>query len=75
MKTAVSLPDKLFERADRAARSMGKSRSELYRVAVEEYLDRHDAQAVTRRIDEVCDPQPDSAWLESQLELLRRNEW
>ena len=75
MKTAISLPDRLFEQADRAARRLGKSRSELYREAVEEYLERHDPQTVTRRIDEVCAAIPDSVWEESQLEILRRSEW
>ena len=33
MKTAISLPDEIFEEAERLARWLKKSRSELYREA------------------------------------------
>ena len=52
MKTAVSLPDELFQEADRLARRLGKSRSRLYRDALAEYVTRHDPDDLTRRIDE-----------------------
>lgn len=39
MKTAISLPDELFTRAERAAASRGVSRSQLYATAVARYLD------------------------------------
>jgi predicted transcriptional regulator len=42
MKTAVSLPDKLFKDADRLARQLKKSRSKLYAEAITEYVARHD---------------------------------
>ena len=38
MKTAISLPDATFRRADLAARRLGLSRSELYVRALEAYL-------------------------------------
>lgn len=38
MKTAISVPDGLFERADRLAHRLGKSRSQVYREALAEYL-------------------------------------
>lgn len=53
MKTAVSVPDKLFKEAERLARRQRKSRSRLYADAIAEYLSRHDPQQVTRRINEV----------------------
>jgi metal-responsive CopG/Arc/MetJ family transcriptional regulator len=34
MKTAVSIPDDLFHKADELANRMGKSRSEVYRDAL-----------------------------------------
>lgn len=52
MKTAVSLPDELFQEADRLARRLGKSRSRLYRDALAEYVTRHNPDDLTRRIDE-----------------------
>jgi metal-responsive CopG/Arc/MetJ family transcriptional regulator len=39
MKTAISLPDDTFRRANDAAAELGVSRSELFVRAVEQYLD------------------------------------
>ena len=41
MKTAVSVPDEVFQRAERLAKRMKVSRSELYSRALREYLARH----------------------------------
>ena len=51
MKTAISIPDDLFEQADRLARKLKTSRSELYSRAVREYVARHSADAVTSALD------------------------
>ena len=53
MKTAVSIPDALFEAADRAARRLGLSRSELYARALERFLAHEPDDAITARLDEV----------------------
>jgi predicted transcriptional regulator len=55
MKTAVSLPDDVFDRADRLARSQGKSRSEVYSAALREYLARHAPDEVTRMVDKAME--------------------
>lgn len=55
MKTAVSIPDDLFHRADALADRLGKSRSEVYREALADYVARRDTAAVTRALDEVAD--------------------
>jgi metal-responsive CopG/Arc/MetJ family transcriptional regulator len=53
MKTAVSVPDDVFERAERLARSAGRSRSELYSAALREYVARHAPDDVTEALDRV----------------------
>ena len=53
MKTAISLPDDLFESADALADRLGVSRSELYARAVAEYLAKHEASDVTARLNQV----------------------
>ena len=53
MKTAISIPDDVFEAADLAARELGVSRSELYVKAVREYLMHHSADDVTERLNAV----------------------
>jgi metal-responsive CopG/Arc/MetJ family transcriptional regulator len=55
MKTAISLPDRIFREAERQARRMGKSRSEFYAQAVGEYLARHSPDAVTDAMNQVCE--------------------
>jgi len=53
MKTAISLPDALFEEADATARRLGISRSRLFAEAVARYLAEQRAAGVTERLDVV----------------------
>ena len=57
MKTIVSIPDELFQGAERLARHAKKSRSRLYSDALREYLARHApdelTEAMNRAIAEV----------------------
>ena len=53
MKTAISIPDELFESADALAEEMSLSRSELYARAVAEYLAKHRDTDVTARLNAV----------------------
>ena len=55
MKTAISIPDDVFKRAEVLARRLKKSRSQLYAEAVAEYTDRHDDDAITEAINKVID--------------------
>lgn len=49
----MSIPDALFEAADRAARRLGLSRSQLYARALERFLGEEPDDAVTARLDAV----------------------
>lgn len=53
MKTAISIPDALFEMAERLAARLGVSRSELYRNALGEFISRNDDRDVTEKLDEI----------------------
>lgn len=53
MKTAVSIPTPLFEAADRRARRLGITRSELYAQALERILADDPEWDITRRLDDV----------------------
>jgi predicted transcriptional regulator len=53
MKTAVSIPDDLFERVERLARRSRRSRSRLYSEALAEYVARHAPDEVTEAMDRV----------------------
>jgi metal-responsive CopG/Arc/MetJ family transcriptional regulator len=53
MKTAISIPDSIFQSADALAKQLGISRSELYSKAVAEYLSRHHGEQITARLDAI----------------------
>ncbi|HET7272173.1 MAG TPA: hypothetical protein VFI90_13940 [Rubrobacter sp.] len=53
MKTAISIPEELFESAEQFARGRGMSRSELYTTALRHYLEEHRAGMITERLDEI----------------------
>ena len=53
MKTAISIPDKVFESAERTAKKLGVSRSELYSTAVHEFIERHRVEDVTTKLNDV----------------------
>jgi metal-responsive CopG/Arc/MetJ family transcriptional regulator len=54
MKTAVSIPDEVFEKVERLARKAGRSRSEVFAAALAEYVARHTPDEVTEAMDRVC---------------------
>ena len=53
MKTAISVPDEIFEQASGQAAELGISRSEFFARAARRYLDELAAQSLTRQIDQV----------------------
>jgi metal-responsive CopG/Arc/MetJ family transcriptional regulator len=59
MKTAISLPDELFEAVERIVKQSGRTRSEVYSLALKEYVARHTPDDITagwnRVIEQVSD--------------------
>jgi metal-responsive CopG/Arc/MetJ family transcriptional regulator len=78
MKTAISVPDRVYAEAQRLARKLKKSRSQLYSDALAEYIARHDDDEVTEAMNRVCeavDPD-DKAWSAAAARrVLERTEW
>ena len=78
MKTAVSIPDDLFEQAERLARRVGATRSGLYSRAVQEFVARHAPDEVTAAMDRVCDAvgeTRDEFVTAAARETLERSDW
>ena len=78
MKTAISLPDKLFESSDALARRLGLSRSQLVATALAEFLAKHRGRDVTRRLDAVYAEESsalDSGTARLQARSVRRDSW
>ena len=79
MKTAISIPDRVFLSAEKAARRLRVSRSKLYTAAVMAYVDKHAAKDVTEALNEIyADPrvsQLESAIMAAQTRSLGRERW
>ena len=78
MKAAVSIPDEVFEQADRLAKQLKTSRSHIYSRALKEFLSRHAPDQVTDAMNRVCDELgPESAGLRRRgaRKILRKVEW
>ncbi len=88
MKTAVSIPDDVFDDAERLADRLQTSRSQLYARALSEFVARHDEDRVTAKMNEVIkeieteevetgevEPGRDEFSREAARQTLRRVPW
>jgi metal-responsive CopG/Arc/MetJ family transcriptional regulator len=78
MKTAVSIPDEIFEGAERLARRTKRSRSRLFSDALMEYLARHSPDKITEAMNKVCDEigeTSDPFVSAAAARTLERSEW
>jgi predicted transcriptional regulator len=78
MKTAVSIPDDVFEDAERLARRTKRSRSDIYSHALAEYVARHAPDQVTEAMNHTLaevDDEMDTFAPVAGRRTLRRTEW
>jgi metal-responsive CopG/Arc/MetJ family transcriptional regulator len=80
MKTAISIPDAIFEEAERLARTRGWSRSELYANAVSAYVNSERFLGVREKLDAVYGSNPDDSAVDpllatAQARSLPRDKW
>jgi metal-responsive CopG/Arc/MetJ family transcriptional regulator len=80
MKTAISIPDPVFEAAERLAERLGKSRSQLYTEAIGQYIKQHRSEGVTERLNAIYGTEPGLSKLDPVLEALQwrslpKEEW
>ena len=78
MKTAISIPDSVFTPAERLAKELEMSRSELYSRAVQEYVAEHRHMKVREKLDQVYGSQPsvvDPVLTDLQAASLPPEEW
>ncbi len=71
MKTAISIPDAVFEEAEWLAKRRGWSRSELYANAVAEYVKGERFLGVRERLDAVYGKNPADSALDPAIERLQ----
>lgn len=53
MKTAVSIPDPVFDAAEQVSKRLGMSRSRLYTMAIERMLKRERSRGVREALDAI----------------------
>ena len=80
MKTEISIPDAVFEDAERLAKLRGWSRSQLYSDAVSAYVKSEKFSGVRERLDAVYRAKPHDSTLDPALEAaqtrsLPKEEW
>jgi len=78
MKTAISLPDPLFQAAEQFAQEQGLSRSELYARAIQLYLQTHRYHGITDALNQVYEAESstlDPAIAAAQAHILPRDDW
>ncbi len=78
MKTAVSIPDKLFVAADQYARYKGVSRSHLYAKAVAQFLEQHPTDHITKELNAVYADEAagmDKTLASMQFTAIEKEEW
>ncbi len=78
MKTAISVPDKVFKRAEATAKRLKISRSELYSRALQVFMDTHSPDQVTEAWNSVIEElgQPDtSVSAQASRSVFEKTEW
>jgi hypothetical protein len=71
MKTAVSLPDPVFEAAEQLAKRLRLSRSELYAKAIAAFVAEHRGRGVTELLNQVYGPDGEGSDLDPLVSELQ----
>ena len=78
MKTAISIPDPIFQSAEIMAHKLSISRSELFTKAISEYLDAHKYQNVTSALNSVYTETSaglDENLADMQFSTIKQEDW
>lgn len=78
MKTAISLPDPVFKAAEALAEQMGVSRSQLYTLALQAYLRKHNRNQILNKLNQVYSVESselDPVLEKMQFMSLSREDW
>lgn len=78
MKVAVSVPDRIFEAAERLAKQRRVPRSQIFAEALSAYIESRSAEAITSKLNEVYGREAsaiDAELAQAQLESLSHEAW
>jgi hypothetical protein len=71
MKTAVSIPDRIFRAAEQLAARWGISRSELYAKALDALVEKHSDEVITSRLNDIYGSEGEDSPLDPALAALQ----
>ena len=71
MKTAISIPDPIFESAEKLAKRLGISRSQLYSDAVNALIEKYRYSGVTEQLDAIYEINPDASRLDETMKEIQ----
>ena len=71
MKTAVSIPDRIFQSAEKLAVRLGVSRSELYARALAILVEKHREDLITSQLNQVYGPGGEGSTLDRNVAALQ----
>lgn len=78
MKTAISISDEVFLEAEQTAQKLGLSRSRMYSMAIIEFIQAHNPDAITAKLNQVystVDSRLDDDLLQANYDLFSRDVW
>ena len=78
MKTAISIPDEVFNKAEELSQRLGISRSELYTKAIANFIQSYRSQTVTEALNQVYAQEEsalDEAVVAMQFYSIGSEEW
>ena len=78
MKTAISIPDKLFIAADNYAKDIGVSRSHLYARAIAKFLEQQSINHLTQQLNDIYSSehsQLNRSLSTMQFDSMEKEEW
>lgn len=78
MKTAISVPNDVFELSERLAKKLKVSRSKIFAMGVKKLGEEYDDDDIIARINAVCeevDTSLDPFWKEMQSRTLPKDKW
>lgn len=78
MKTAISVPDEVFETSKRLARKLKVSRSAVFAMGIQKLAEQHDDDEITAKLNEYYGKnkaEPDAVVMQMAALSLPNDEW
>ena len=78
MKVAVSIPDPIFEAAERLAKQRGIPRSQVFAEALAAYLELRNSESITALLNEIYEQESaavDAALIAAQFKTINHEAW